>query len=273
VTVTPPLNGDDRALESAAAALVEGKGFTRDDLDRFVRLAEAAAARLEGDISGVRQSSELAHSEPEVVSSEEEALLGKTVLVAQRAADRMMSEARVRADRILAEAETRVSEIVTETHQQAAAVVSEARRLLADSWDGPATPVSEDRKRLMDALDGLTFKLRGHGPVAPTGDLVLDPSGRSALVAGTRVELSARHFSLLQALVAHGGQVVGRAALAEHGWGHQVAAGTVDAAIRALRTRLESAPSGQCCIRTVRGVGYRLEFSDVPETSAGGYHS
>ncbi|MEQ1897887.1 MAG: response regulator transcription factor [Vicinamibacterales bacterium] len=105
---------------------------------------------------------------------------------------------------------------------------------------------------------------RGSGRATPTidlADLALDPAGRTLTVAGAPVELSAREFALLHALMRHAGQVLSRAQLEEHlyEWGQEVESNTVEVFIHHLRRKI-----GTDRIRTVRGVGYLMPPEPAP---------
>ena len=90
------------------------------------------------------------------------------------------------------------------------------------------------------------------------GDLELDPDAHTASVQGSRVELTHKEFELLRLFMAHPGRVYSRDLLLEKIWGSDYfgETRTVDVHIGTLRTKL-----GSCgdYIRTVRGVGYRME--------------
>jgi DNA-binding response OmpR family regulator len=105
------------------------------------------------------------------------------------------------------------------------------------------------RARLRDADSQPDSAVLEHGPVS------LDLRTRRALVAGTTVDLSAREFALLEALLRHPGQVLTRQQLLSHVWGYDFDPGSnvVDVYVRYLRRKL-----GAHTIETVRGVGYRL---------------
>jgi two-component system response regulator QseB len=72
---------------------------------------------------------------------------------------------------------------------------------------------------------------------------------------GRLIELSAREFALLHALLERPGAVVSRAQLEErlYGWGQEVASNTVDVHLHNLRKKL-----GTELIANVRGVGFRV---------------
>jgi two-component system OmpR family response regulator len=92
------------------------------------------------------------------------------------------------------------------------------------------------------------------------GDLVVDPATHEVRRLGEPVELTAREFSVLEYLARHPGEVVSRAKLLEHVWDENYLGSTniVDQYVGALRRKLEQ-PFGRPLIRTVRGVGFRLE--------------
>ncbi|MFI5039881.1 MAG: response regulator transcription factor [Solirubrobacterales bacterium] len=94
-------------------------------------------------------------------------------------------------------------------------------------------------------------------PRLKAGPIELDEVNRDVLVAGARVDLSPREFSLLECLLRHAGQTLSRDQLLDQAWPFSVAVtpNAVDAYVHYLRTKLGSA-AGQ--LETVRGVGYRL---------------
>src|SRR6478752_6310207 len=96
--------------------------------------------------------------------------------------------------------------------------------------------------------------------VLSAGDLVLDPAARQVTRGDTRIELTAREFSLLEYLMRHAGEVVGRFDLLEHVWEAYGAseANVVEVYIGYLRRKVD-APFGRRSVTTVRGAGYRLE--------------
>ena len=106
--------------------------------------------------------------------------------------------------------------------------------------------------------------LRRGAPERPAmlsaGDLVLDPAARQVSRGDTRIELTAREFSLLEYLMRHPGEVVGRFELLEHVWQAYGAseANVVEVYIGYLRRKVD-APFGRRSVTTVRGAGYRLE--------------
>ena len=91
-------------------------------------------------------------------------------------------------------------------------------------------------------------------------DLSVNVATREVRRGGTRVDLTAREFALLECLLRTPGKVVTRVELTQSVWGHQFDAGTnfVDVAIQRLRRKLDD-PFPRKLIQTVRGVGYALQ--------------
>jgi two-component system, OmpR family, response regulator len=88
------------------------------------------------------------------------------------------------------------------------------------------------------------------------GDVTVDLSARSASVGGARVELTAREWALLEAMVLRAGRIVPKAELEKLvlGFDSVVASNSLEVHISALRRKL-----GRELIETVRGLGYRVE--------------
>jgi two-component system OmpR family response regulator len=95
--------------------------------------------------------------------------------------------------------------------------------------------------------------------VLTVGDLSLDPATRECHRGGEPVELTAREFSLLEHLMRHPEEVVGKTALLEDVWGHERDAdpNVVEVYIGYLRRKVDAA-FGRHSIVTVRGAGYRV---------------
>lgn len=120
-------------------------------------------------------------------------------------------------------------------------------------------------------LGELLARLRSHLRRASTGleaadrlvvgDLDVDVAARRAAVGGQPLELRAKEFDLLVALMRSAGRAVTRSRLMAEVWQdqHATSTKTVDVHVAALRQRLgETGPEGSR-IATLRGVGYRLD--------------
>lgn len=97
-------------------------------------------------------------------------------------------------------------------------------------------------------------------PVRVAG-LEIDASRRSVLVDSTPVELTRTEFDLLFALASHPGRVYSRLHLLEliSGDAFEGYERTVDAHVKNLRKKLGDDPKAPRFIRTVFGVGYKVE--------------
>jgi two-component system OmpR family response regulator/two-component system response regulator QseB len=112
-------------------------------------------------------------------------------------------------------------------------------------------------------LDELAARVRALGrraagravPLLRHGDLALDPAAHQVTLAGEPVELSAREFSLLLALVENVGRVMTRAQLESslYGWRDEPDSNAIEVHIHHLRKKL-----GAQFIKTLRGVGYMV---------------
>ncbi|SAL84037.1 two component transcriptional regulator [Caballeronia terrestris] len=92
-------------------------------------------------------------------------------------------------------------------------------------------------------------------PVMTNGALSLDPATREASIDGQSTRLSAREFSLLQALMVRPGAILSRAELEDriYGWNEEVESNAVEFIIYSLRKKL-----GSDTIKNVRGVGWMV---------------
>jgi two-component system OmpR family response regulator len=92
------------------------------------------------------------------------------------------------------------------------------------------------------------------------GDLIVDPIARQVRTGERMVDLTPREYSLLAFLAKNAGRTMSRARIAEAVWNYQFDPETnvVDVYINYLRKKL-GATATRARIKTVRGVGYRLE--------------
>jgi two-component system OmpR family response regulator/two-component system response regulator QseB len=98
-------------------------------------------------------------------------------------------------------------------------------------------------------------------PVLTAAGLSLDPATRSVLAQGREVELSAKEYALLHALMQHPGRALSRAQLEQHlyAWGEEIGSNAVEVYIHHLRRKL-----GADAIRTLRGIGYVVARDAAP---------
>jgi two-component system OmpR family response regulator len=115
---------------------------------------------------------------------------------------------------------------------------------------------------LLARARALTRRLQG-GPAEATirvGDVTLDPVRHVVRLRDERIDLTAKEFALLAALMQRPGQIFSRSVLLDTVWGvpGEVSTSVVELYVSYLRKKLDRTgePSH---IRTVRGVGYTFE--------------
>jgi len=92
-------------------------------------------------------------------------------------------------------------------------------------------------------------------PLLQVGDIQLDPAAHRVLCRDEPVELSAKEFAVLHALMLNAGKVLSRAQLEEqlYAWGDEIESNAVEVHIHHLRRKLFPG-----LIETIRGVGYLM---------------
>jgi DNA-binding response OmpR family regulator len=93
------------------------------------------------------------------------------------------------------------------------------------------------------------------------GALEIDPAGFTVRKNGEEVTLTATEFRLLLELARRPGQVFTRELLLQRVWDYEYLGDShlVDVAVGRLRAKVEDDPSHPALIKTIRGVGYRLD--------------
>jgi len=138
----------------------------------------------------------------------------------------------------------------------------------------------EDRIRGLDAgaddylvkpfdMGELTARLRAlmrraggqPSPLLTAAGISLDPATRRVEYKGGEVELSAKEYALLHALMQQPGRALSRAQLEQHlyAWGEEIGSNAVEVYIHHLRRKL-----GADAIRTLRGIGYVMARDPAP---------
>ncbi len=97
--------------------------------------------------------------------------------------------------------------------------------------------------------------------------LCLDRQTHSLIREGKTIRLRRKEFALLECLMEHAGNVVGRGTLTRYAWsdGEDPWTNTVDVHIKYLRDKVDR-PFEQQLIETVHGLGYRLKPFQQPLT-------
>ena len=106
------------------------------------------------------------------------------------------------------------------------------------------------RRGERESTDSLTF-----------GDVVIDRNAMTVTKAGQDLQLTPTELRLLLELSNRPGQALSRQQLLRLVWEHDYLGDSrlVDACVQRLRAKVEDVPSAPTLIRTVRGVGYRLD--------------
>ena len=92
------------------------------------------------------------------------------------------------------------------------------------------------------------------------GDVVMDEGDRRVWIAEEEVVLSRREFDMLRSLLTSRGRVVSRARLYDDVWDFEVDISSNAMDVHMSRLRHALSASDRVSIRTLRGVGYRLEI-------------
>lgn len=98
-------------------------------------------------------------------------------------------------------------------------------------------------------------KEQAAGPSLSNGVLTLDPATHEVVIGEETIRLTAREFSLLQALLLRPGAILSRSELENriYGWNEEVESNAVEFLIHSLRKKL-----GGEAIKNVRGVGWMV---------------
>ncbi|WP_426502881.1 response regulator transcription factor [Dactylosporangium sp. McL0621] len=96
--------------------------------------------------------------------------------------------------------------------------------------------------------------------VLAAGDLLLDPVQRRVTRGEDEIPVTPREFALLELLMRRAGDVMAKTAIVESVWDANFDgdANIVEVYVGYLRKKIDH-PYGRSAIRTVRGVGYRLD--------------
>ncbi len=118
------------------------------------------------------------------------------------------------------------------------------------------------RELLMRIKNILRLTGTGGGSIVRLGDVVVDTERGTAGRNGTDLYLSALEYRLLLVFLNNRGRVLSRAMLLESIWdigGEFVNDNTLTVYIKRLREKLEEDPQNPQIIKTVRGLGYRVD--------------
>lgn len=120
--------------------------------------------------------------------------------------------------------------------------------------------------RVLDARIRAVLRRQGNGvadigDTAVFGDMVIDRAAMTVTRGGVPISLTPTELKLLVELSRRPGQALSRQQLLRLVWDHDYLGDSrlVDACVQRLRAKVELVPSDPRLIRTVRGIGYRLD--------------
>lgn len=141
-------------------------------------------------------------------------------------------------------------------------IVLTARDLLSDRIKGLDTGADDylvkpfDPEELSARIRAVRRRLAGAAsPRLNFGDVELDLTARSACVTGVRADLTAREWSIVEALALRAGRIVSKADLETLvlGLNNELMSNSLEVHVSGIRRKL-----GHELIETVRGLGYRI---------------
>ena len=125
------------------------------------------------------------------------------------------------------------------------------------------------RELVLRVRSVLRRSLQEYSPEPPVevAGFELNPAARTVIHGGVALSLTAREFDLLAFLLRRPNQVFSREDLIKAVWGWDFGdLSTVTVHVRRLREKIENDPRHPALLKTVWGVGYRLDVPAAPGT-------
>jgi DNA-binding response OmpR family regulator len=144
------------------------------------------------------------------------------------------------------------------------AQAAEEHRVLALECGGDDCIVKPFSPReLVARMQAVLRRFAGPIPISrkEPAELLIDSSAMRVSVRGSEVTTTSLEFRLIEYLARHRGQVFTRDLLLDAVWGDTqfVTPRSVDACIRRIREKIEPDRASPTYLKTIRGVGYRLD--------------
>lgn len=117
-------------------------------------------------------------------------------------------------------------------------------------------------RELVSRIRSVLRRIGKRQSVLNLGDITIDADKGTVTRAGQDLYLSALEYKLLLMLLNNRGQILTRDKLLEEIWdngGDYVGDNTLTVYIKRLRDKIEQDPQNPVYIKTIRGIGYRLE--------------
>ncbi len=118
-------------------------------------------------------------------------------------------------------------------------------------------------RELATRIKNILRLTKGAGSVVNIGDVAVDTVKGTALKSGRDLYLSALEYRLLLVFINNRGMILSRAQLLESIWdiaGEFVNDNTLTVYIKRLREKIEHDPQNPEIIKTVRGLGYKIDL-------------
>ncbi len=92
------------------------------------------------------------------------------------------------------------------------------------------------------------------------GELLIDRDSRDVFVSDVLIPLSPKEYDILELLALRAGRTVSKELIVDRLWGDEEVSDKILAVyVRRLRCKIEQDPDNPRYVRTVRGLGYRIE--------------
>lgn len=117
-------------------------------------------------------------------------------------------------------------------------------------------------RELVSRMRSVLRRAGRSGGAVYAGDLKIDTERGAVMRAGEEIFLSALEYRLFLVFLNHRGKILSRGRLLEEIWdvaGEYVNDNTLTVYIKRLRDKIERDPQNPQIIKTVRGLGYRME--------------
>jgi two-component system response regulator RegX3 len=117
-------------------------------------------------------------------------------------------------------------------------------------------------RELISRMRSVLRRAGRSGGAVYAGDLKIDTERGAVMRAGEEIFLSALEYRLFLVFLNHRGKILSRGRLLEEIWdvaGEYVNDNTLTVYIKRLRDKIERDPQNPQIIKTVRGLGYRME--------------
>lgn len=156
-----------------------------------------------------------------------------------------------------------VLKLLREQEKHTPVIIMTARDALDDKINGLDTGADDylvkpfDLHELYARIRAVWRRLNGQSvSLLRYNNVTLDPDALEVCIDDKKYSLGPKEFRVLQSLVEHKGRIVSKENLEDslYSWGHEIESNAIEVHIHRIRNKL-----GKAIIKTVRGIGYRIE--------------